>query len=202
MVSDNHLLRSSLTTGTLSISSSPCSFLSTQSSPSRLIPTPGSQAGPELQRRSRTDWPPAWPPRHLARHRSLQAVCLPHPSPQDRFLLHPERSSTSRPEVQGAHSSAPHERVQQPVAAVRVAQASCTSTAPRHPSPQPPASASRQRPASALRSPAVRLGQLPAVEPRAPGRRATQASEPAGSAATADPQRCRLPPALSPVPPR
>lgn len=202
MVSDNHRLRSSLTTGTLSISSSPSSFLSrVLAEQTRPYPrVTGWARAPEktTDRLAASLAPTALGPPV----RSLQANCLPHPSPQDLFLLHPERSSTSRTEVQGAHSCAPHERVLQPSAAVRVAQASCTSTAPSHPSPQPPASASRQRPVSALRSPAVRLGQLPALEPRAPRRRATQASEPAGSAATADPQRCRLPPALPPVPPR
>lgn len=59
------------------------------------------------------------------------------------FLLHPERPSTSGPEVQGApSSSAPSERALQRSAAVRVAQAtSRLSRPPRHPSPQPRASA-------------------------------------------------------------
>lgn len=73
--------------------------------------------------------PPVW---------SLQAHCLPHPSPPDLFLLHPERFGTSRPEVQGAHSSTPHKLGLQPSAVVPVA-----STAPHPPSP---ASASRQLP--------------------------------------------------------
>lgn len=81
---------------------------------------------------------------------------------------------------------------------------------PKHPGPQPPHAIPARSfwprhpslHASALRSPAVRLDQLPAPKPRAPRRPAPQAAEPAGSAATADPQRRRLPPPRSPGPPQ
>lgn len=117
----------------------PCSFLSTQSSRSRLVPTRGSQAPPELQKRPQKDWPPAWPPRHLARQSGAckQSAC--HTPPLGTF----SSSTQNVPARPRRRYKAPIHLL--PSAAVPVAQASCASTAPHIPArslrPRSPASA-------------------------------------------------------------
>lgn len=120
--------------------------------PSRLVPTTGSQAGPELQRRPRTDWPPAWPPRHLARQSGACRHTACHTPPLGIFS-----SSTQNVPAR------PGRRYKAPIHLLPMNQ--CCSPPlrsgwPRHLVPQPPhaipaRSLRPRRPASALPTPSA-----------------------------------------------